>query len=158
MKKVIITLAILTILLVAGGAAAVTYARGEDNGYNRTISQSMTLSNGSLMQWNFESDKETRVRVKIKIENANLQNHSDAMLIVKSTNAARGKKITAEELKKKKTVSFTLPCKKGQSNYILLAPVNCTNVQVTVSINSRSLKGHLRGLNTTTGTDYGTKK
>lgn len=158
MKKTITVLAVLTILLIGIGAAAVTYAHGEDSGYSRTISQSLTLANGSLVQWNFDSDKEKRVRVKVKIEGANLQNHPDAILLVKSGNSTRGKKITAEELKKKKTVSFTLPCKKGQSNYLLLTPVNCTNVQVTVTVNSRSLKGHLRGLTTTEGTDYGLKK
>lgn len=156
-KKIIVLIIATILLLTAGTVAALTYIGGEKGGYKRSITQSMNISNGTMQQWKFETDKDMTVRVKVRIDGVNIQNNPDSLLLVKGMNSARSKKITAEEMKKKKTVSLTLSCKKGQSNYVLLEPIGCTNVQVQVTLSTHSLKGHLRSGNMNEGKDYGVK-
>lgn len=157
--KKIITLILAVILLLTAGtvAAAITYIHGEEGGYSRSISQSIAISNGTMQQWKFETDKDMTVKVKVKIKTADTQNNPDAVLIVKGQNSARSKKITAKQMEKKKTVSLSLSCKKGPSNYVLFEPIGCANVQVQVTLSSRSLKGHLRSGQMSAGKDYGAK-
>lgn len=154
MKK-IFAIIVAVVLIAAAGISGFIFYHGEDGAYSRTVTQTFTLSENSLTQWKFETDKNVRAHIKIEIEGATLKDTTQAQLLVKGPSSTSSKKIDAEKLSKRETVSTSLLFRKGSSNYILFTPVSCDSVRIKVTVSTNSLKGHLKAAGVEYGKDYG---
>lgn len=154
MKKILAVI-LSVVLIAAAGFCGFVYYHGEDGAYSRTVTQTFTLKENSLTQWKFETDKDVRVRIKIEVVNASLKDQAQAQLLVKGATGTGRKKLHAEQLAARDSVTMSLPFRKGASNYLLFAPTSCSSVQIKVTVKTYSLKGHLKPIGVETGKEYG---
>lgn len=154
MKK-IIAIILAVVLIGAAGLCGFIYYHGEDGIYSRTVTQTFTLTDKSLAQWKFETDKDVRARIEIEVVNASLKDKEQAQLLIKGASGASGKKINAEQLAARDSISMSLPFRKGSSNYLLFTSVSCRSIQIKVTVKTYSLKGHLKPIGVETGKEYG---